>query len=86
MVRPARYKAGDVLISAPARTAVLRESTRGNASVRREVEFLLNNSADVASFLEDPIAIAFFVLAAIIMIGSLVNEWRTAQAQRASLA
>jgi TctA family transporter len=44
------------------------------------------SGGDFHIFLEDPIAIAFFVLAAIIMIGSLVNEWRAAQAQKASLA
>ncbi len=47
---------------------------------------LVLSGGDFRIFLEDPIAIAFFVLAAIIMIGSLVNEWRAAQAQKASLA
>jgi putative tricarboxylic transport membrane protein len=47
---------------------------------------LVLSGGDFHIFLEDPIAIAFFVLAAIIMIGSLVNEWRAAQAQKASLA
>jgi putative tricarboxylic transport membrane protein len=47
---------------------------------------LVLSGGDFGIFLEDPIAIGFFVLAAIIMIGSLVNEWRAAQARKASLA
>jgi putative tricarboxylic transport membrane protein len=47
---------------------------------------LVLSGGDFGIFLEDPIAIAFFALAAIIMIGSLVNEWRAARARKASLA
>jgi putative tricarboxylic transport membrane protein len=47
---------------------------------------LVLSGGDFGIFLEDPIAIAFFTLAAFIMIGSLVNEWRAAQARKASLA
>jgi putative tricarboxylic transport membrane protein len=43
---------------------------------------LLLSGGDHAIFLEDPIAIAFFVLAAIITGASLVGEWRRTSRNR----
>jgi putative tricarboxylic transport membrane protein len=37
---------------------------------------LLLSGGDYAIFLEDRLAIAFFVLAIVVMAGSLVGEWR----------
>jgi putative tricarboxylic transport membrane protein len=39
---------------------------------------LLLSGGDFAIFLEDPIAIAFFIVAIVILLGSLVSEWRGA--------
>jgi hypothetical protein len=43
---------------------------------------LLLSGGDYAIFLEDRIAIAFFVLAIVITAGSLVSEWRRAKQTR----
>jgi putative tricarboxylic transport membrane protein len=47
---------------------------------------LVISGGDKGIFLEDPIAVTFLVLAALIMFASLANEWRAARARRASLA
>jgi putative tricarboxylic transport membrane protein len=47
---------------------------------------LVLSGGDLGIFLEDPIAIGFFVLAALIMAASLLNEWRAARAGKASIA
>jgi putative tricarboxylic transport membrane protein len=47
---------------------------------------LVLSGGNFGIFLEDPIAIAFFVLAAFIMIGSLASEWRSSRAAKASIA
>ena len=48
---------------------------------------LVISGGDFGIFLEDPIAIGFFVLAAMIIAGSLVNEWRNMmRARKASMA
>jgi len=39
------------------------------------------SGGDNSIFLEDPIAVAFLVLAALIIIASLLNEWRAARAK-----
>jgi len=47
---------------------------------------LVLSGGDFGIFLEDPIAIAFFVMAGLIMIGSLAGEWRASRAAKASMA
>jgi len=47
---------------------------------------LVLSGGDIGIFFEDPIAIAFFVLAALIMVGSLLGEWRASRAAKAKLA
>jgi putative tricarboxylic transport membrane protein len=43
---------------------------------------LVLSGGDISIFLEDPIAIAFLVLAVLIVTGSLLNEWRVAAKAR----
>ena len=45
---------------------------------------LVLSGGDFGIFLEDPIAIGFFIVAALIMIGALLTEWRAARARKAS--
>jgi putative tricarboxylic transport membrane protein len=47
---------------------------------------LVLSGGDLGIFFEDPIAIGFFIVAAIIMIGALYAEWRAAQLRKVSLA
>src|SRR5882757_6205141 len=47
---------------------------------------LVLSGGDFDIFFQDPIAVGFFVVAALIMVGALLTEWRAAQAQKASLA
>jgi len=47
---------------------------------------LILSGGDHAIFLEDRIAMAFFVLAILITAGSLVSEWRRAAALRKETA
>jgi TctA family transporter len=46
----------------------------------------LLSGGDYAIFLEDRIAIAFFLLAIVIMASSLVSEWRRASKTRKEMA
>jgi putative tricarboxylic transport membrane protein len=47
---------------------------------------LVLSGGDYGIFFQDPIAVAFFILAALIMIGALLAEWRGARKRKASLA
>ena len=44
------------------------------------------SGGDFGIFLEDPIAVGFFIAAALIMIGALLAEWRAAKLRKASPA
>ena len=47
---------------------------------------LVLSGGDYHIFFEDPIAVGFFIVAALIMAGALLAEWRAARARKASLA
>jgi putative tricarboxylic transport membrane protein len=47
---------------------------------------LVLSGGDLGIFLEDPIAVGFFIVAALIMMGALLTEWRAARARKASPA
>jgi putative tricarboxylic transport membrane protein len=44
---------------------------------------LVLSGGDLGIFLEDPIAIGFFIAAALIMAGALLAEWRAARVRKA---
>ena len=47
---------------------------------------LVLSGGDFNIFFQDPIAVAFFILAALILAGALLSEWRAAKARKASPA